>query len=109
MSKVIIKETDSQVVEWAKRMLNGGYNANYTKLTVYNDGVWDLTLEVTPNKTLRWIAEREDRAGNFNSSFITVYESNGKILYTAGFKIRKDLVQKVCRIYKLYKQTMHFV
>ena len=63
--------------------------------TVYDDGVWKVDLEMHPYGTIRWWITREDKFGHFNRTQFSMYRAHNELKYSAEFKIKKAVVERL--------------
>jgi hypothetical protein len=68
--------------------------------TIYSDDIWKVDIELHPYGVIRFWASREDKRGNYNNTLVTVYEYNGKLEYSADFKLKELVIRKILSTYK---------
>lgn len=73
---------------------------------IYDDGIWTIDLEIFAiSGVIRWWVAREDKAGNYNNSLFTMYRrENGQIAYSADYQIKKDIVQRLLKVFELLEK-----
>ncbi len=74
---------------------------------VYDDGIWTIDLEVfAVSERIRWWVAREDKAGNYQNTLFVIYRTeDGQLKYSADYKIKKDIVNRLLKTYVCLEQA----
>lgn len=104
--RLTAQEIAKRVIMVKKMQSSGDPKFSEYHQRVYDDGIWTIDLEIFAiSGVIRWWVAREDKAGNYNNSLFTMYRrENGQIAYSADYQIKKDIVQRLLKVFELLEK-----
>ena len=104
--RLTAQEIAKRVIMVKKMQSSGDPKFSEYHQTVYDDGIWRIDLEIfAVSGVIRWWVSREDKAGNYNNSLFTMYRrDNGQIAYSADYQIKKDIVQRLLKVFEILEK-----